>query len=197
MAQERQIEVELRLGRSAELVPALEALVREHPLRERLRGQLMTALYRSGRQAEALETYRDLRRRLAEELGLDPGPAVQELERAILRHEPELRGSTEALAAVPADPGTQRAVLAYAREPARLDVLLAIGEPLVARPGRELILVSVAPEAGVLSHATELSTPGGRHLPSGVSTSGRQRSRHPIRAAMSCGSPRATAPISS
>ncbi|HYN16958.1 MAG TPA: BTAD domain-containing putative transcriptional regulator, partial [Actinomycetes bacterium] len=69
----------------------LQGLVGEHPLRERLRGQLMVALYRSGRQAEALEAYREVRELLLEELGLEPGPALGELEAAILRHDPTLR----------------------------------------------------------------------------------------------------------
>src|SRR5918995_1218763 len=84
------IDAELALGRHHELVGELEALVAEHPLRERLRSYLMTALYRSGRQAEALDAYRDARRALVEELGIDPSPALQELERAILRQEPSL-----------------------------------------------------------------------------------------------------------
>ena len=79
-ALEERIEADLALGRHAELVSELEALVREHPLRERLRAQLMLALYRSGRQAEALAAYQQARRMLAEELGLEPGRALQELE---------------------------------------------------------------------------------------------------------------------
>src|SRR5207247_4252610 len=66
------------------------ALVVEHPLRERLRMYLMTALYRSGRQAEALNAYKDARRSLVDELGIDPSAALQELERAILRQDPAL-----------------------------------------------------------------------------------------------------------
>ena len=85
MALEERIEADLALGRHAELVPELEVLVREHPLRERLRAQLMLALYRSGRQAEALEAYQRARRMLTDELGLEPGRRLQELERAILR----------------------------------------------------------------------------------------------------------------
>ena len=68
----------------------LESLVAEHPLRERLQGQLMLALYRCGRQADALESYRKARASLVEELGLEPGPRLQELERAILAHDPAL-----------------------------------------------------------------------------------------------------------
>ena len=68
----------------------LETLVAEHPLRERLQRQLMLALYRSGRQAEALESYREARRSLVDELGLEPGRDLQELERAILAQDPAL-----------------------------------------------------------------------------------------------------------
>jgi predicted ATPase/DNA-binding SARP family transcriptional activator len=89
-ALELRIEADLALGRHDELVGELEALVAEHPLRERLRRYLMTALYRSGRQAEALDAYQDARRALVNELGIDPGPALQELERAILRQDPVL-----------------------------------------------------------------------------------------------------------
>jgi YVTN family beta-propeller protein len=81
---EDRFEAELQLGRHTELVAELEQFVREHPLRERARAQLMIALYRSGRQAEALQAYRDVRTLLADELGLDPGPQLQRLEKAIL-----------------------------------------------------------------------------------------------------------------
>ena len=89
-AVEERIEADLALGRDAELVPELEALTREHPLRERLRAQLMLSLYRSGRQSEALEAYQQARRLLLRELGLEPGRALQELEAAILRQEAQL-----------------------------------------------------------------------------------------------------------
>src|SRR5262249_14724669 len=89
-AVEEQIDVELALGRHAAVVAGLEALVVEHPLRERLRGQLMLALYRCGRQAAALETYQVGRRRLSEELGLEPSETLQQLERKILNHDPSL-----------------------------------------------------------------------------------------------------------
>lgn len=89
-ALEDRIEAELVLGRHDELVPELEALVTRHPLRERLRGQLMLALYRAGRQAEALESYRAARRTLLAELGIEPGRALRELEQAILAQAPAL-----------------------------------------------------------------------------------------------------------
>ncbi|MFZ1878606.1 MAG: BTAD domain-containing putative transcriptional regulator, partial [Gaiellaceae bacterium] len=90
---EERIAADLDLGRHAALVPELDALVREHPLRERLRELLMLALYRSGRQADALEVYRQGREALRDQLGLEPGPELQELERAILNQAPELRAA--------------------------------------------------------------------------------------------------------
>ena len=89
-AREDLIAAELELGRHAQLVGELEALVAEHPLRERLRGQLMLALYRSGRQAEALEAYRAARETLVEELGIEPSSELQQLEQSILRHDKDL-----------------------------------------------------------------------------------------------------------
>jgi YVTN family beta-propeller protein len=87
---EERIEADLALGRHAELVPELEILVREHPARERLRAQLILALYRSGRQADALASYRDARRALVDELGLEPSRELQALEQAILTQDPAL-----------------------------------------------------------------------------------------------------------
>src|SRR5256886_520908 len=89
-AREELIEARLALGHEVELIPELEALVAEHPFNERLRGQLMLALYRAGRQAEALELYREGRGLLVEQLGLEPSTPLRELEQAILRHDPEL-----------------------------------------------------------------------------------------------------------
>jgi YVTN family beta-propeller protein len=87
---EERIDADLAAGGGAELVGELRQLVRDHPLRERLLAALMLALYRAGRQAAALEAYQSARRRLAEELGLEPGPQLQELERRILAHDPGL-----------------------------------------------------------------------------------------------------------
>jgi DNA-binding SARP family transcriptional activator/ABC-type transport system substrate-binding protein/streptogramin lyase len=91
-ATEEQIDARLALGRHEALVPEIEALLAKHPLRERLVGQLMLALYRSGRQAEALRAYADARRRLVEEVGIEPAPQLQRLEQAILRQDPALDG---------------------------------------------------------------------------------------------------------
>jgi predicted ATPase/DNA-binding SARP family transcriptional activator len=96
---ELRCEAGLRLGRHDELVAGLERLVAEHPLREHLRAQLMTALYRSGRQAEALARYRDGRTYLDAELGLEPGAELRELERRILGHDPLLEAPNAARAA--------------------------------------------------------------------------------------------------
>ena len=84
------IDGELELGRHARLIGELESLVAAHPYQERLHAQLMLALYRSGRQAEALQAYKALRIRLSEELGLEPGESLRQLEGAILRQDPAL-----------------------------------------------------------------------------------------------------------
>ena len=90
VALEDRIDADLALGRHSELVAELDALIVDHPLRERMRGQLILALYRSGRQAEALDVYRDARRALLDELGLEPSEELQGLQRAILDHDPSL-----------------------------------------------------------------------------------------------------------
>ena len=130
-ALEDRIDLDLAVGRHAELIPELEALVGANPLRERLRGQLMLALYRCGRQAEALAVYRDGRGRLVEELGIEPSAALQQLERAILRQDDSLE----------VEP--QRA----APQPERLI-------------GRETVLREIA-EALASSRLTTLTGPGG------------------------------------
>jgi DNA-binding SARP family transcriptional activator len=108
-ALEDRIDADLDAGRHAVLVGELEQLVEEHPLRERLRGQLMLALYRSGRQAEALDVYRRTRTLLADELGLEPSPELRELEQAILRQDQALRRERPAAtAAAPTSPIRRR-----------------------------------------------------------------------------------------
>ena len=93
-ALEEEFEVRLTLGEHRELAPALRSALADNPFRERLWGQLILALYRSGRQADALETFQEARRVLAEELGLEPGPELRRLQESILAHDP-------AIAAVP------------------------------------------------------------------------------------------------
>ncbi|HEV3401539.1 MAG TPA: BTAD domain-containing putative transcriptional regulator, partial [Acidimicrobiales bacterium] len=95
-AVEEHVEDRLRGGGDVALVSELEALVAAHPLRERLRGQLMLALHRSGRSADALASYQEGRRLLRDELGLDPSEALRQLEGAILRQEETLRGPARA-----------------------------------------------------------------------------------------------------
>jgi predicted ATPase/class 3 adenylate cyclase len=95
VALEHRIAADLELGRHAELVGELEALVLEHRFRERLRELLMLALYRSGRQAEALEAYQTTRAVWVEELGIDPAPAMQRLEQKILRQDPSIDPAEE------------------------------------------------------------------------------------------------------
>ncbi|GAA0416205.1 SARP family transcriptional regulator [Actinoplanes capillaceus] len=95
------IEYDLELGRHREVIPELVGLVGAHPLRERLRGQLMLALYRSGRQAEALDAYRAARRTLIDELGLEPSEWLQQLERSILTSDADLSAPETVTVAVP------------------------------------------------------------------------------------------------
>lgn len=147
-ALEERLEADLALGRHTELVPELEAIVAEHPLRERARGQLMLALYRAGRQADALDAFQEARRTLVDELGIEPGPALKQLERAILTHD----ASLELPAATGGTPlravADSRIVLALPRSDAGAAGLLALAAPLArSQAGRELIAVRlVAPE---------------------------------------------------
>ena len=149
-ALELRIETDLALGRHRELVGELEVLVHEHPLRDRPRAQLMLALYRSGRQAEALDLYREGRRLLVDELGIEPGLELQELEKAILRHDPELNSPDPAATA----PAHRRAIVVVAGDADELDELLSIAEPLARRPPRELILTRLLGERNDVATAT-------------------------------------------
>jgi DNA-binding SARP family transcriptional activator len=136
---ERKVAAELALGHHADVVPELEGLVREHPLREQLQAQLMLALYRSGRQAEALETFQRARRSLDSELGLEPGPALRELERQILRHDPTLE-LMRAGAALPT-------ILVVDGETA----LAELAESLARDPAKELVLARLVDAAAALA----------------------------------------------
>jgi len=150
---ERLLEAELGRGRHADVLPDVQVLTREHPLRERPHGLLMLALYRCGRQAEALEAYRATRTRLVEELGIEPGPALQELEQQILRQDAVLipAGTPPAPPDAPSPMGTLSAVLVAPLDPAALDALAALGESLARDPPRELLLVGTVSHADVLA----------------------------------------------
>ena len=150
-ALELRIAADLVLERHDELVGELEARTAEHPLRERLRMQLMTALYRSGRQAEALDVYQDARRALVDGLGIEPSTALHDLERAILRQDPSL--DIRAPASVQVKEAAERSILVAITREARVDALLALAEPLVRHPPRVLILARLVPEATELGSA--------------------------------------------
>jgi len=133
------IEADLRLGGGSDLVPELETLVTANPLQERLRGQLMLALYRAGRQADALEVYRRTHALLNEELGLEPSRALRQLERSILEHDPALVApSPRAPAERPVEPPRRRR------------------RPMLAAAG---VVIAAAVAAGVLASR------GGGHAP--------------------------------
>ena len=152
----QRIDADLALGRHAELVGELEALVARHPLQERLRYQLMLALYRSARQAEALEAYRVARSELSEELGLEPSEQLRQLEQAILRQDPSLDLAPSGQEYEP----LRRAMtpnLAVLVAPSAMDALgelIAMASSLAAAdPVHELIVAAVV-EAGELQDAT-------------------------------------------
>lgn len=149
-ALEQRFEAELMLGRHAALIGDLDELIAEQPLRERFCRQLMLALYRSGRQAEALDVYRRTRASLVEEFGIEPTPALHELERAILTQDAslDLQRVTPASAV-----GPGRAVLVLPSADDRLDGLLAVAEPLARLPGRELIIGRLLANEGELAPA--------------------------------------------
>jgi len=167
-ALEQRIDADLELGRHDELIRELEALVAEQPLRERFRGQLILALYRSGRQAEALETYRETRRVLVEELGIEPSSELRELERAILRQDPALASAPPPPEAVDAETESSRwrwprsplllgaALLALAGMGAAAGIVAARqegshGKPVApARQAAALAPVTVAPRRSTI-----------------------------------------------
>jgi DNA-binding SARP family transcriptional activator len=141
-ALELRIAAQLELGLHARAIAELEGLIADDPFRERLREQLMLALYRDGRQAEALDVYRRTREELDAKLGIEPGPVLQRLQLAILRHDPSLDG--------PIAP-PERAILVAPQDAGRCGELVAMAEPLARRPRRELILARLVAEAANLA----------------------------------------------
>jgi len=156
-ATEDRIEADLALGRHASIVTELEGLIAAYPLRERLYQQLMIALYRCGRQAEALEVFQKARRTLVEELGLEPGPALQRVERAILQQDPGLDPPSRVTMAPALDPaaGTRRSWRAGPARRKRLFAAvgaLAVAGALLATvpPGKSAHPVAAANTVGVI-----------------------------------------------
>ena len=145
---ELRIDADLALGRHDELVGELEELVAEHPLRERLRGYLMTALYRSGRQAEALDAYQDARRTLVDGLGIEPSAELRDLEQAILRHDPSLDLQEPARAS--GRESAERSILVAIADESRAVALLGVAEPLALDPPRVLVMARLVPDASEL-----------------------------------------------
>jgi DNA-binding SARP family transcriptional activator len=142
LAWERAIEAELECGRDAELVAELDGLVAAHPLHERFRALQMLSLYRCGRQADALEAFRAARATLVAELGIEPGTALRDLQRAILEQDPALapaRAQSAAGRAIAADP---RRIMTAAFAPTSLPALVALGEPLAGGSEREVVLAT-------------------------------------------------------
>ena len=153
VAFERRVDADLALGRHADLIGELEAAIAHEPLREGMRAQLMLALYRSGRQAEALTAYADARRTLVAELGIEPGPALAQLHDAILRQDAELD----------APPPRRRDTAHRRRRPA---LLLLGGGMLVAVAAASVLLLAgddpaAAPAAGT-AHLVALDAATGR-----------------------------------
>ena len=154
LALERRVEAELALGHHVDVVAALDGLVAEHPLRERPRGLLMTALYRSGRQAEALEAYRGARAMLVAELGIEPSAWLSELHAAILRQDLELAHTRPGREPVS---GASRSLLVTALALERLEGLAHLAAPLAREPSRELLLTTTAATAAELGVASALA----------------------------------------
>jgi predicted ATPase/DNA-binding SARP family transcriptional activator len=121
---ELRIDARLALGEHDEVIALLEELILDEPYRERLREQLITALYRAGRQRDALAAYQDARRTLADELGVEPGPQLRELERAILRHDEALLSERRAPTARPTLPVSPTPLVGRRLELAALEAMV-------------------------------------------------------------------------
>ena len=170
-AVEERVDADLALGRHAQLVAELESLVTRHPLRERLRAQLMLALYRSGRQADALAAYQEARKTLSDELGLSPSRALQRLQRAILEQDQSLELRSDAAGVVdepsaeakrPSPPLSGRrlmvagAVLVAASAAALAGILVAANDAALVAPGNAV--AAIDPSGRRIDTYTEVGT---------------------------------------
>jgi DNA-binding SARP family transcriptional activator/nucleotide-binding universal stress UspA family protein len=145
---ELRIEAQLELGLHAEAMAELEDLIAAHPFRERLRRQLMLALYRDGRQAEALDIFRRTRDEFVAELGIEPGAALQDLQQKILRQDSSLDGPLAA---------PERSILVAPQDAGRFDELGAVAEQLATRPRREIILARLVAKGADLAATAALA----------------------------------------
>jgi DNA-binding SARP family transcriptional activator/streptogramin lyase len=153
VALEDRIDADLASGQDAALVGELAALTASHPFRERLHGQLMLALYRSGRQAEALEHYRDTRQLLAKELGIEPGPELRKLHEAVLRQAPEVAPGRPVPSPISPQRGRRRLrvpLAAVAGLAVAASLVLALTQPWKSGAGRDLPLIAV-PKAALVA----------------------------------------------
>jgi DNA-binding SARP family transcriptional activator len=147
-ALELRIQARLELGLDNRVIGELEELVVAHPFRERLRGQLMLALYREGRQAEALDVYGRTRAEFVAELGIEPGPMLRELQQAVLHQDPSLDRP---------QPAPERSILVAPQDERRFSELVAAAEPLARSPRRELILARLVAADADLTAAAAMS----------------------------------------
>ena len=145
-ALEQRLDAELALGRHRELVSELGELMAQQPLHEPFVSRLMLALYRSGRQAEALDVYRRTRAMLSDGFGMEPGRELHELEHAILNHDPVLDRGDLNVAASPA-----QLVLVLPSSDERLEASLALAKALTKLPGRELLIARLLADEGSLA----------------------------------------------
>jgi DNA-binding SARP family transcriptional activator len=145
VALEHRVDAEFALGRHRELVSELSELTAQHPLHEPFVSRLMLALYRSGRQAEALEVYRRTRTTLSDGFGMEPGRELHELEHAILNHDPALDGGDLEEAA------SDQLVLVLPSSDERLEAALAVAAALTKKPGWELLIARLLPDERALA----------------------------------------------
>ncbi len=153
-ALEARVEADLAAGLHAELIGELQRLASEHPWRERVHAQLMLALYRGGRQADALEVFARAREVLVDTLGIEPGPDLRELHRAILAHDPDLRGAARVPAPPQPAPAVAASILVVAGE--HTEALLSLAGRLAQRPPGEVVLANIVEREHELAGAASV-----------------------------------------